>query len=184
MVSETDESEVGSTLLSVGIRNLHGVGTHCLLMGLFLEGLAVIVGQWISFPISLALETQILATALSLLACLLSAVWFNRSLNLIRVHLLDGENRLITCGPFGYVRHPLFVTLVMTVPPLVMVWYSDLLFLAPWVQILVFAHPIVRFEERGLIQTLGSDYERYRRHAPALLPYRGAGGRSYRENSS
>lgn len=184
MVTETNESEVRLTSLVVGIRNLLGVGMHLLLMGLFLEGLAVVVSQRISFPISLALETQILVTILCLAVCLVSAVWFNRSLNLIRVHLLDGETELITCGPFAYVRHPLYATLVMTIPPLVIVWLSDLLFLAPWVLILIISHPTVRLEERGLVEAFGSDYERYRRYVPALLPYKGAGGRRYRGDSS
>ena len=76
---------------------------HLLLLGLFLEGLAVVVQQWISFPISLASEAQILFTVLCVAVCLLSAIWFNRSLNLIKVHLLDGKNELITSGPFAYV---------------------------------------------------------------------------------
>jgi protein-S-isoprenylcysteine O-methyltransferase Ste14 len=184
VVTETNESEVRLTSLVVGIRNLLGVGMHLLLMGLFLEGLAVVVSQRISFPISLALETQILVTILCLAVCLVSAVWFNRSLNLIRVHLLDGETELITCGPFAYVRHPLYATLVMTIPPLVIVWLSDLLFLAPWVLILIISHPTVRLEERGLVEAFGSDYERYRRYVPALLPYKGAGGRRYHADSS
>jgi protein-S-isoprenylcysteine O-methyltransferase Ste14 len=184
MVTETNESEVRLTSLVVGIRNLLGVGMHLFLVGLFLEGLAVVVGQWISYPISLALETQILATVLCLAVCLLNAIWFSRSLNLIEVHLLDGENELITCGPFAYVRHPLYATLVMTIPPLVMIWFSDLLFLVPWVLVLVVAHPIVRVEERGLIRAFGRDYDKYRRHVPALLPYKGAGGRRHRGDSS
>jgi protein-S-isoprenylcysteine O-methyltransferase Ste14 len=157
---------------------------HLLLMGLLLEGLAVVAGRWVSFPISLTLETQILATILCLVVCLLSAFWFGRSLNLIEVHLLNGENEMITCGPFAYVRHPLYATLVMTIPPMVMVWFSDLLFLIPWILILVISHQIVGLEERGLIKAFGRDYEIYRRYVPALLPHKGAGGKRYRGDRS
>jgi protein-S-isoprenylcysteine O-methyltransferase Ste14 len=184
MVTETSESEVGLTSLAEGIRNLLGVGMHLLLMGLLLEGLAVVVSRWISFPISLTLETQIVATALCLAVCLLSALWFSRSLDLIEVHLLNGENEMITCGPFAYVRHPLYATLVMTIPPMVLVWFSDLLFLIPWILILVISHQIVRLEERELIEAFGRDYESYRSYVPALLPYKGAGGKRYRGDSS
>lgn len=167
-----------------GIRDLLGVGMYLLLVGLFLEALAVVHQQWISFPLSLPFETQVLATVLCVGACLLGAIWFNRTLNLIKVHLLDGKNELITGGPFAYVRHPLYSTLLMTIPPLFVVWFSDLLFLVPWVLVVVIAHLLVRVEERGLIQSFGQDYERYRKHVPALLPYKGAGGKHYRRAGS
>jgi protein-S-isoprenylcysteine O-methyltransferase Ste14 len=112
--------------------------------------------------------------------CLLGAIWFNRSLNLIKVHLLNGKNELITDGPFAYVRHPLYSTLVMTIPPLAIIWLSDLLFFVPWVLVLVLSHPLVRLEEQALIRAFGQDYQRYRRYVPALIPYKGAGGKRYR----
>jgi protein-S-isoprenylcysteine O-methyltransferase Ste14 len=180
MVTETKKGEPKPVSLIRGIKDLLGVGMHLLLLGLFLEGLAVVVQQWISFPISLDSEAQILFTVLCLAVCLLSAAWFNRSLNLIKVHLLDGKNALITSGPFAYVRHPLYSTLLMTIPPLVVVWFSDLLFVVAWVLILVIAHLLVPLEERGLIDEFGTDYVRYRKHVPALLPYKGAGGKRYR----
>jgi protein-S-isoprenylcysteine O-methyltransferase Ste14 len=65
---------------------------------------------------------------------------------------------------------------------LVIVWISDLLFLIPWALMLVFSHYVVRLEERGLAEEFGQEYERYRRYVPALLPYKGNGGRRYRED--
>jgi protein-S-isoprenylcysteine O-methyltransferase Ste14 len=109
-------------------------------------------------------------------------MWFNRSLSLMRVHLLKGENELITDGPFAYVRHPLYSTLLLTIPPLVIVWLSDLLFFIPWTLTLVVSHYVVRLEERGLIEVFGEEYERYRRYVPALLPYKGSAGRHYRKH--
>jgi len=154
-----------------------GVGMHLLLLGLFLEGLTLVIQQWISFPISLTFEAQILLTVPCVTACLLGVIWFNRSLNLIEVYLSDGKDKLITHGPFAYVRHPLYSTLMITIPPLVIMWFSDLLFFIPWVLILIISHYVVRLEERGLIEVFGKDYERYRRHVPALIPYKRAIGK-------
>ena len=162
-----------------GIQDLVGVGMHLLFLGLFLEGLTLVIRQWVSFPITINFETQIFLSFICVATCLLGTIWFNRSLNLIRVYSLNGKNELITDGPFAYVRHPLYSTLVMTIPPLVIVWLSDSLFFVPWVLILVIAHPLVRLEEQGLIEAYGKDYERYRRYVPALLPYKGAGGKRY-----
>jgi protein-S-isoprenylcysteine O-methyltransferase Ste14 len=182
MVTETPENESKPFSLLRGIKNLVGAGMHLLLLGLVLEGITLVVRQWISLPISLTFATQVFLTIPCVAACLLGAIWFNRSLDLIKVHLLNGKNELITHGPFAYVRHPLYSTLLITIPPLVIVWLSDLLFFIPWVLILVVSHYLVRLEERGLIEVFGRDYERYRRYVPALLPYKGAGGQRYRED--
>jgi protein-S-isoprenylcysteine O-methyltransferase Ste14 len=162
--------------------NIMGAGMHLLLLGLFLEALTLVARRWTSLPISLTFETQVRLTVLCLAVCLLGGMWFNRLLNLIRVHLLNGENKLITQGPCAYVRHPLYSTLLLTIPPLVIVWLSDLLFFVPWVLTLVVSHYVVRLEERGLIEVFGAEYERYRRYVPALLPYKGAAGERYRKH--
>jgi len=180
----TKRLEVKSKLFSLlrGFKNLFGVGLHLLLSGLLLEGLTIVIRQWISFPISLTLEMRIFLTAPCAVACLLGMIWFSRSLDLIKVHLLDGKNELVTHGPFAYVRHPLYSTIMIAIPPLVIVWFSDLLFFIPWVLMLIVSHCIVSFEERGLIEDFGQDYEKYRMYVPALLPYKGAGGQRYREH--
>jgi protein-S-isoprenylcysteine O-methyltransferase Ste14 len=131
MVTETKANSSKPARLVRGIKHLLGVGMHLLILGLFLEGLAVVVHRWLSFPISLTAETQILFTVLCATVCLLGAIWFNRSLDLIKVHLLNGKNELITGGPFTYVRHPLYATLLLAIPPLVIIWSSDLLFFVP-----------------------------------------------------
>ena len=165
-------------------KNLLGAGLHMLLAALILESLTLLVRPWISYPVSLAYGSQILLTILCVIPLLLSVIWFQSSLNLIKVHLLNEKKELITCGPFAYVRHPLYSSLVIMIPPLVIVWLSDLLFLVPWVLMLIIAHPLVRLEERGLIEQFGEDYETYREFVPALLPYKGAGGKRYRRERS
>ena len=173
-----------SRLLSLlrGLRNLLGVGLYLLLLGLLLEGLTLVLRQWISFPLPLTLEVQIVLTVPCVAACLLGVIWFNRTLNLIKAHLLGGEHELVAHGPFAYVRHPLYATVMMTLPPLLIVWFADLVFFIPWMLIVIAAHYIVPFEERGLVGLFGEDYKRYRRYVPALLPYKGNGGRRYREH--
>jgi len=163
------------------LNNLLGVGPHVFLIGLFLEGLTLMVRRWISFPIPLSLETRILLTIPCVVACLGGMIWFNRSLNLIEANRSNGEKELITHGPFSYVRHPLYATLLMTIPPLFIVWFADLLFFIPWILTLIISHYIVVIEEQRLAQIFGQEYETYRRYVPALLPYKGNGGQRYRK---
>ncbi|RCV63445.1 Protein-S-isoprenylcysteine O-methyltransferase Ste14 [Methanophagales archaeon] len=163
-------------------KNLLGVGPYLLLLGLLFEGLTIAIRQWISFHIPLTFEMQVILSVPCISICLLGMIWFNHSLNLIKINFLDAKNTLISHGPFNYVRHPLYSTLLITIPPLMIIWLSDLLFLIPWVLLFILSHYVVLLEERGLIMIFGEDYETYRRFVPPLLPYKGAGGRLYREH--
>jgi protein-S-isoprenylcysteine O-methyltransferase Ste14 len=175
-----------STLCSLvrGMEDLVGAGVYLLMVGFLLEGATLGIQQRVSFPLSLTVETQVFLTVPCAAFCLFGVTWFNCSLNLITVHLLHGRKELITHGPFSYVRHPLYATLMITMPPLAIIWRSDLLFFIPWVLIVIVSHYVVRFEERGLIEIFGEDYERYKRHVPALLPFKGSGGRRCRVKGS
>ena len=178
IVEMPDHASTQGSLLS-DIKSLVGAGVHLLLVGSFIEGITIAIQKWISYPFSVTFETQVFMTAPCITLCLCGVIWFNRSLNLIEVHLVHGREQLITHGPFSYVRHPLYATLMITMPPLVIIWRSDLIFIAPWVLIVIVSHYIVRIEERRLIKTFGDAYKRYQRHVPALLPFKGAGGKPY-----
>jgi Na+-translocating ferredoxin:NAD+ oxidoreductase RnfD subunit len=69
---ETEVPEEGSKPFSLlrCSENIVGAGIHLLLLGLLLEGVTLIARRWISFPISLTFETQLLLTFLCLAACL------------------------------------------------------------------------------------------------------------------
>jgi protein-S-isoprenylcysteine O-methyltransferase Ste14 len=164
-------------------RHLLGVGLYLLLIGLLLESLTIGVRQWVSFPISLTVEAQVVLTIICALVCLLGVIWFNYASNLVRVHLVGEENKLITNGPFNYVRHPLYAALLITLPPLLIIWYADLILIIPWVVMFIIAQYVVLLEERGLVKEFGKDYKRYKEFVPALLPYKGAGGERYRAST-
>ena len=175
------DTQLGLRSMTEGFRKLLGVGPGLLVLGLLLEGLAIVARGWISFPIPFTPQVQILLTIPCVTACLLGMVWFNRTLSLATVHFRGGKPELVTQGPFAYVRHPLYATLMLTIPPLFVFWMADLLFLIPWGLIIIASHFIVRPEERGLIEVFDQEYEQYRRYVPMLLPYRGAAGRRLRD---
>jgi protein-S-isoprenylcysteine O-methyltransferase Ste14 len=179
MIAEMPDhtSTPGSLLKS--IKSLPGAGVHLLLVGSFLEGPTLGIQQWISYPFCVTVKMQVFMTIPCIALCLFGVIWFTRSLNLIEVHLLHKREELITHGPFSYVRHPLYATLMITMPPLVITWRSDLIFIAPWILIVIASHYIVRIEERELIKTFGDDYKQYKRHVPALLPLKGPAGKRY-----
>ena len=166
--------------LLIRLRHLLGAGPHLILLVLLIEGLTMVIRRWTSIPVSLSFVWQVILSVPCIGICLCGTIWFNLYLNLQKVNFLDNKNELITNGPFNYVRHPLYATLLLTVPPMLIIWYADLLFFFPWVVILILAHYVVMLEERGLIKKFGEDYEKYRRFVPPLIPYKGAGGKKYR----
>ena len=181
--NKTIATEKGKTPSLYGrFKNILGVGPHLLLLGLILEALTIVIRRWVSFPMSLNFEIRVIFSIVCIIVCLMGITWFNSSLNLIKANLLCDESKLITHGPFNYVRHPLYATLLFTIPPILIAYFSDLLFIFPWVIIFILSHFVVIMEEKVLVMRYGEDYENYRKFVPALIPYKGAAGRRYREH--
>ena len=163
------------------VKNILGVGGYLLAAGLILEASTFLIQPYISFKIDLPKAWQLGFSVLCVSFALTGVAWFNRTLNLFRIYLLGGEKRLVTRGPFNYVRHPLYATLLLTLPPLFILWSQDLVFLLPWVVIYTIAHFVVKIEEDGLVRLYGEQYLLYKQFVPGLIPYKGAGGRRYRD---
>jgi protein-S-isoprenylcysteine O-methyltransferase Ste14 len=151
-----------------------------LIIALLVEGTTVYVQQWISYPLPVTRNLQIGLTVILGGLSVAGMIWFNVSLNLITVNLLAGERTLVTHGPFNYVRHPLSATIVLTALPLTIVWSADGLFVVAWLVMLLLSHALVLQEERGLQEEFGDAYTTSRQYVPALLPYKGHGGKRYR----
>jgi protein-S-isoprenylcysteine O-methyltransferase Ste14 len=81
---------------------------------------------------------------------------------------------LVAAGPYRWVRHPLYLFILL------MIWaYPDLtvdrlVFNVLWTGWIVVASTL---EERDLVAEFGDSYRRYRRSVPMLIPYRIPRGR-------
>jgi protein-S-isoprenylcysteine O-methyltransferase Ste14 len=79
------------------------------------------------------------------------------------------DGALRTTGPYRWVRHPLMLG------TLIFLWAQpmmplELLLLNGGLTLYILA--AIRLEERTLVRQFGSAYEEYRRHVPALVPWR------------
>ncbi len=162
-----------------GFKQLWGVGVYLLVISLLVEMATMYTRQWVSFPFHVAFSVQVTLTVILGVLFIAGMIWFNTTLNLIKVNLLDDERTLVTHGPFNYVRHPLYANILLTAVPLTIVWYADGLFAISWIVILLIGHALVLKEERGLLQEFGDAYTSYRKYVPALVPYKGNGGKRY-----
>ncbi len=114
------------------------------------------------------------------LACVAGFVWGVRSLKFfdpfgirtITNRLRGKEPRsmpLVAAGPYRWVRHPLYLFIIL------MIWsYPDLtadrlVFNVLWTAWIVVASVL---EERDLVAEFGDSYRKYQRAVPMLVPYR------------
>jgi isoprenylcysteine carboxyl methyltransferase (ICMT) family protein YpbQ len=83
---------------------------------------------------------------------------------------LEKNNRVVTSGPFGYVRNPLYVGSFLIFCGLCVMmnrWILAVAFLAVFV---VFHIGATVFEERHLQRVFGDDFTEYRKRVPRLIP--------------
>jgi protein-S-isoprenylcysteine O-methyltransferase Ste14 len=83
--------------------------------------------------------------------------------------------RLVTCGPFAYVRNPIYLGNMIMYSGVTIIanLWLPLLLLFVWLYFGVQYALIVAAEEQALSETFGSDYQHYRNNVPAWLPTRG-----------
>ena len=87
----------------------------------------------------------------------------------LHVEIRD-EHELVTGGPFRYVRHPAYLSMILELTALALLCNArfSLLFA-------LLAFPPVMFlriylEEGALVEKFGTAYSRYQSHTPALIP--------------
>ena len=163
------------------LKNLLGTGPLILLSFLILESGTIYLENWIQFRFTVSNELRIILILLCLVLMVIGMIWFNHSLNLIRVNFLGGENKLVITGPFCYVRHPLYAMLIFFLPLIIIIGKQNLLFIVPWIFLYYISHYLVKIEERKLLAQFGDDYCQYCKYVPALVPINGAAGKKYRE---
>lgn len=114
---------------------------------------------------SSALAVANLVIALGLAWALYSILYLRRSFA-----LLPEARRLVTGGPYGAVRHPLYLgegTASLGVLLPVFGWPQ-----AAMLAIIVVAQALrIKWEEEALAAAFGSEYEKYRRRVPLLIPF-------------
>ena len=81
---------------------------------------------------------------------------------------LFADHKLITSGPFGVVRHPMYLGFFLAV-------FGGLLLYQTWTIVLfLLCSPVFvkrsRREEEALISVFGAEYQEYQRRVPAFFP--------------
>ncbi|MEW6679830.1 MAG: isoprenylcysteine carboxylmethyltransferase family protein [bacterium] len=80
------------------------------------------------------------------------------------------NHRLIKEGPYRYVRHPNLLSLLLETNALCLILNSYLCLLFVWLVYFPLILLRIKFEERVLVERLGSEYIEYRKKTRSLLP--------------
>jgi protein-S-isoprenylcysteine O-methyltransferase Ste14 len=160
------------------LKKLSGIGPLLIFVFVVIEGITIYVNQWIGYTIGLSCIAQMIFTVCIVIVLFAGILWFTSTLDLMKTSFGGMKRTLVIKGPFSYVRHPLYATLMFTLPPFFLIWFDDYLYVLPWILIILLSHCIVACEEKDLIKEFGTAYQEYRRYVPALIPYKGASGRN------
>jgi len=124
------------------------------------------------------------AAALAALLGLALSLWAFASFPSVSTgHYLLPEQRVVTKGAYGFVRHPIYLGAFL-------IWLGLLLaFRSPWAAAFLALYVVpaylvyIRAEEEMLVDNLGDEYQRYREGVGGLFP-RIRGGRWDRSRAS
>ncbi|MGH9836982.1 MAG: isoprenylcysteine carboxylmethyltransferase family protein [Blastocatellia bacterium] len=127
---------------------------------------------WMAWSaISLPIWVRWLGAGLGI-ACLPLIWWVFSSIgsNISETVLTKREHKLVTKGPYRWVRHPLYGVALLEILALSLLasnWFMALLWL---IGVLVFRFVVIPIEEAKLIAAFDGEYEQYRMRTGALAP--------------
>ncbi len=78
--------------------------------------------------------------------------------------------RLITYGPYRYLRHPMYLAQVLAVIPLVIDYFTYIRFAALLLLIIALLLKMP-YEEKGLKHQFGDDYIKYMKNTKKVIPF-------------
>lgn len=105
-------------------------------------------------------------------ACLPLIWWVFSSIgsNISETVLTKREHKLVTEGPYRWVRHPLYGVGLLEILALSLVASNWFMALLGFIGVLVFRFVVIPVEEEKLIAVFDGEYERYRARTGALAP--------------
>jgi protein-S-isoprenylcysteine O-methyltransferase Ste14 len=84
---------------------------------------------------------------------------------------LVAQHRLITSGPYAYVRHPIYSAMILMLVGTGIVRTTPLVTGAALALYVIGTLVRIRAEEALMEEAFGVDWDRYRRRVPALVPF-------------
>lgn len=81
----------------------------------------------------------------------------------------DQKSRLVTDGAYSYIRHPMYLSIIVLLLAFILLSLS-FLSLVPWVIAVFMFNRMMTFEEAELLKNLGNEYQNYMNQVPRWIP--------------
>lgn len=98
----------------------------------------------------------------------LNIIFAGRNLRPAQSGIIE-EHKLIKNGPFGIIRHPLYVSYILILAGLSLILLSYWL-LIPTLFIIIGIYPTAKAEENNLIEQFGEEYIEYKKNVGMFFP--------------
>jgi protein-S-isoprenylcysteine O-methyltransferase Ste14 len=85
---------------------------------------------------------------------------------------IRGRHELIVAGPFRWMRHPAYCSMLLEYAAVLVLLRSYLSFALSMLFFLPAYVQRIKLEERALVEAFGARYEAYRARTPMLIPYK------------
>lgn len=86
--------------------------------------------------------------------------------------LSDVRRKLIKTGPYGYVRHPIYLAAIIEVLAIPLIFKAFYVLIFSFLVCMPIQIKRAYFEEKGLVEIFGQEYSEYKDKTPALFPLR------------
>jgi len=129
--------------------------------------------EWIGWSkLNLPGWLRITGLALALISVLwLWWVFFTLGSTASETVLPEESQELITTGPYGFVRHPLYAGGLLFLFSIGLVFADWVILIFALAGFLAFRFLVIPAEEESLLAAFGEDYETYRRRTGTMLPW-------------
>jgi|SRR5579863_2899320 len=84
---------------------------------------------------------------------------------------LGPEHKLVRSGPYSFVRHPIYTSMLVVICAIAVIFTPWLLFLVSLVLFVAGTEIRVRTEEKLLAMKFGDEFQDYKRAVPAYIPF-------------
>ncbi len=81
----------------------------------------------------------------------------------------DQKNRLVNDGVYSYVRHPMYLSIIVLLLAFILLSFS-FLSLVSWIIAVFLFNRMMMFEEAELLKILGNEYQNYMNQVPRWIP--------------
>jgi len=104
--------------------------------------------------------------------CLTFVLWAYRAIGKNWSPSVSGvrkDTSLVTTGPYGFVRHPIYLGIFVSLSAMALM-AANLLVLLPTVALLIALYASIDEEEAILLDRFGDEYREYKKHTPKVIP--------------